>query len=72
MVDAETLKTEIKAIQQQIDYKDEQCRTYNMYNEKVYRRKKELLERQLTRLNSEIATKFVELTKITGVKDETH
>ena len=72
MQDEETLKTEIKALQAQIDYKTEQYRTYEMYNEKVYRRKREVLGRQLTRLNYEVGNKLVLLTNITGVKDETH
>ena len=72
MDDEETIKRDIKALQAQIDYKNEQYRTYEMYNEKVYRRKRELLGRQLTRLNYEVGNRLVELNKITGVKDETH
>jgi len=68
----ETLKREMKAIQAQIDYKNEQYRTYEMYNEKVFRRKRDVLGRQLTRLNYEFGNKLVELNKITGAKDETH
>ncbi len=72
MQDEETLRTSIKALQAQIDYKNEEYRTYEMYNEKVYRRKREVLGRQLTRLNYEVGNKLVELNKIAGVKDETH
>ena len=72
MQDEETLRTSIKALQAQIDYKNEEYRTYEMYNEKVYRRKREVLGRQLTRLNYEVGNKLVELNKLVGVKDETH
>jgi len=71
MEDAETLKRDIKTLQSQIDYKNEQYRTYEMYNEKVFRRKKELLGRQLTRLNSDVGTKLALLVKIEGEKNET-
>jgi len=66
MEDEETLKSEIKALQSQIDYKNEQYRTYEMYNEKVFRRKREVLGRQLTRLNYTVGNKLAELDKIVG------
>lgn len=68
MEDEETIKREIRDIQAQIDYKNEQYRTYEMYNEKVFRRKKELLGRQLTRLNYTVGNKLAELDKITADK----
>jgi len=71
MLDEETLKSEIRVLQTQIDYKNEQYRTYEMYNEKVFRRKRELLGRQLHRLNKHIAEKFIELNKITSKEGDT-
>ena len=68
MEDKETLERDIKAIQAQIEYKNEQYRTYDMYNEKVFRRKKELLGRQLTRLNYTVGNKLAELIKLTSDK----
>jgi len=68
MEDKETLERDIKALQSQIEYKNEQYRTYDMYNEKVFRRKKELLGRQLTRLNYTVGNKLAELIKLTSDK----
>lgn len=61
----ETLKREIQLLNLEIEKKNEEFRTLEMYMPKVNERKRKVIGRQLTRLNYTAGNKIAELNKYT-------
>jgi len=61
----ETLKREIQLLNLDIEKKNEEYRTLEMYMPKVNERKRQVLGRQLTKLNYTVGNKLAELSKYT-------
>jgi len=61
----ETLKREIQLLNLDIEKKNEEYRTLEMYMPKVNERKRQVLGRQLTKLNYTVGNKLAELIKYT-------
>ncbi len=59
----ETLKREIQILNLDIEKKNEEFRTMEMYMPKVNVRKRQVLQRQLTRLQITVGNKMGELNK---------
>jgi len=59
----ETLKREIQLLNLDIEKKNEEYRTLEMYMPKVNVRKRQVLGRQLTKLNYTVGNKLAELDK---------
>ena len=61
----ETLKKEIYILNLDIEKKNEEFRTLEMYMPTVNERKRQVLERQLSRLQQTVGNKMTELNKYT-------
>jgi len=69
-VSAESLKRQIYLLNLDIEKKNEEFRTLDMYLPKVNERKRQVIGRQLTRLNYTVGNKISELNKYNEENDE--